>query len=845
MRAVTTELFLLGCLDSLRRDLGHGFRTLRKSPLFASMAVLSIALGIGANTTIFTVTKHVVLDSLPVPDASQLVILHNPGSQQGHVSSDGMASSFSYPLYRDLNAASSSVFSGTLARIGASATLTRPQSSERVACELVSGNYFGVLGVQPWRGRFIAPSDNRTPGAHPVVVISYGFWKGTLGSDPNILNSAIRLNGHPFQVIGIAPPGFYGIRIDSAPAIYVPLMMAAQITPDRNDLTDRLDHWAGLVGRMRAGVTLAQAEAALSVLYPPLRNQDIAFMHHPDASFLQEFQRNQIKLAPGGQGYASIRDQLREPLQFLDGLALLVLLITLVNVANLLIARGTAREREMAVRLSVGAGRAMLVRQLLIESLALALSGGIVGVAFAYAATPLLLRLLGSDLSSSSIGAHPDTGMLLFTAGLAILSGVAFGLLPALQSAGTNTAVALKADGSFGHTSARLWLRRALIAGQIGFSLILLTAALLFTQSLRNLQNIHPGFATHGLLTFKVNPLEAGYDQPRIRSFGETLRSRLNALPGVQSVGIATVPLLEDDDEGSNITVEGYSAKHGEDTDVLHDQVSPRFLETLQIPLLAGRTFTDADSLQTSKVAVVNATFVKKFFRTTNPLGRHFHYGGGNKAYDWTIVGIAADNQHNDLRSKIQPFAYEPYLVSNKLSALTFYVRSGNTAAISAAIRQSVRSLDASLPVYDLTTVDENIAGSLVAERGLAVLSGLFAVLAIVLAVIGLYGLVAYSVTRRRREFGIRLAIGASPARVLQSVIKETALLGGISILCTLPLLFAAGRFARSLLYQVEPADPILCGSAVLLLFIVAVLAGLIPARTAARIDPQQALRAD
>src|SRR5947209_8111396 len=293
MQGTTAESDILVWMDALARDIRHGFRTLRKSRVFASMAVLSVALGIGANTTIFTVTKHVILDSLPVPNADQLVILHNPGRTIGHTSSDGMKSSFSYPLYVDLNAKTSSVFSGILARTGARITVTRPHGSELANGEQVSGNYFDVLRVRPWRGRLISAADNEKPGTRAVAVLSYGFWQRSFGADPNVLNQTVRLNGHPFQVIGIAPPGFYGIQMDNPPAVYVPLSMAAQITPDRNNLTDRLDHWAVLVGRMRPGVSLAKAETALSAIYPPLRDQDIAFMHHPDASFLKEFKREQ------------------------------------------------------------------------------------------------------------------------------------------------------------------------------------------------------------------------------------------------------------------------------------------------------------------------------------------------------------------------------------------------------------------------------------------------------------------------------------------------------------------------------------------------------------------------
>jgi putative ABC transport system permease protein len=405
----------------------------------------------------------------------------------------------------------------------------------------------------------------------------------------------------------------------------------------------------------------------------------------------------------------------------------------------------------------------------------------------------------------------------------------------------------MKTEASMGHTSGRLWLRRVLVAGQIAFSLVLLSTAILFARSLRNLQNINPGFRTDHLLTFKVDPGQAGYSQERIRSFAEEIRTRITALQDLQSAAVATVPVLEDSDEGGNITAEGYHPPRHGDEEVLWNWVSPAYFTTMRIPLLTGRPITEADALPTSKVAVVNATFAKHFFNGRNAIGSHFGFGSGNKlAMDWTIVGVVADSEHSKLRSKIQPFVYRPYLTSTKLSALTFYVKTrGKSEAAMPEIRTLVKRYDASLPIYDMKTMDDLIKESLFTERGLGMLSIMFATLATILAAVGLYGVMSYSVTRRFREFGVRMAVGATPRSVSQMVLREAATLCLAGVICALPFMFVTGRLVRSSLYGVQAGDPIILGGAALLLLLVAEIAGIIPARYAAKIDPHAALRAE
>jgi predicted permease len=520
-----------------------------------------------------------------------------------------------------------------------------------------------------------------------------------------------------------------------------------------------------------------------------------------------------------------------------------------VNVANLLVAGGAARQREMAIRVSVGAGKVALMRQLIIESVVLSLLGGALGVAFAYAATPLLLRALGFHLSEGNISAQPDWRVLLFSAATTVAAGIAFGLLPAWQSARTDVGSALKGEGGHGHTGRSLLLRRGLIVGQVALSLILVSAGVLFTRSLRNLRNIDVGFNTAHLLTFNVNPLQAGYSQQRIKSFGEELRHSLQTLPGVTSAVIATVPVLMDADEGGAVTVEGSPVTNTPDASgnqYLRNRISAGYFAAMQIPLIAGRVFNDSDTLPASNTAIVNQTFVRRFLPGLNPIGVHFAFGSGRVKFDQTIVGVVADSKHSSIRSQVAPFVYLPYLTDDRLSSLTFYVRvHSDEHTAMPEIRALVHRLDPSLPVNQLSSLAQIIDESLFVERSLGYLSVAFAVLATLLVIVGLYGVMRYSVTRRVRELGIRMALGASPERVVAMVLRESALLGVAGIACAVPFVIATASYLRSSLYGVRPDDPVAWLSAATLLIAVAVAAGFGPAWGASRIDPHAALKTD
>jgi predicted permease len=844
----TAESDVLVRFDTLKREVMLALRMLRRAPTVAAVAVLSLGLGIGANTVVFTLMKQVVLDYLPVPEPERLVILHNPKEPEvGHTYRNDMNSSFSYPLYRDLDSATGKIFDGILAVRAINVSMSGREETESVHGDLVSGNFFQVLRVTPWRGRLFNASDDQNPGANPVVVLGFGLWKRSFGGDAKLVGQTISLNKHPYVVVGIAPPQFYGLNVSDRDDLYVPMSMKADVVADTHLLSDRLDHWANLVGRLKAGVSEQQASAALSVIYPRLLEQDFAFMKGSSARFRERYLAKRIQLASGGQGYTSLRDEMSNPLKILMAMVGIVLLITIVNVANLLVARGVARQREMAIRLSVGAGKAALMRQLLMESLVMAALGGCLGIAIAYGGTPALLHALSFDLSSASISARPDWQVMMFAAAVTFAAGLIFGLLPAWQSARTDVGAALKTEGSFGHTAGTGWLRRALVVGQVALSLVLLTSAILFTRSLRNLENIDVGFNTQRLLKLKVNPLQAGYSQARIKSFGEELRQKLMALPGVEAAGIATVPLLQDTDEGGEVTVEGspaHSASNEGRKSYEGNSVSPGFFSTMQIPVIAGREFVASDF---GHVAVVNETFAKRFLSGKNPVGMHLGFGDGdNVTLDQTIIGVVADSQHTSIRSPKVPFVYSPYLGEPHLSSLYVYVRlRSDQPNAAAAIRGLVHQMDAGLAVNDMDLMTDLIDESLFVERSLGYLSIGFALLATLLAVVGLYGVMSYSVTSRYRELGIRMAIGATPEGVLAMVLRESAYLGIGGAVCGIPIVLATTSSIRASLYGVQANDPWIWVSAVMLLIAIALLAGFVPAWQAARIDPHSALRAD
>jgi predicted permease len=855
-------------------DVRFAIRSFAKVPVFTAVAVVSLALGIGANTAIFTLMDQVLLRVLPVQDPEQLVQIFARGSHYG--SNWGM-NSVSYPMYRDFRD-QSPVFDGVICRFAASSSLGYAGVTERVSAELVSGNYFEVLGVRPRAGRLITPDDDRVPGAGTVVVLGYDYWQSRFAGKTEIIGQTVRINNHPMTVIGVAQAGFHGVDLGYNPQVLVPVTMKKQMTPGWNALEDRRTRWVQVFGRLKPGVTPEQAKAALAPLYKALISDEVQQEAFRNATKYtrDQFLRSYIEVLPGAQGRPQFRERFSRPLTVLMCITGFVLLIACANVANLLLARATARQKEMAVRLALGAKQSRIISQLLLESVLLSVAGGIAGMVLAIWMNHYLLSVMPQGASPLPIRATPDLRIFGFTFLISVLTGIVFGLVPALQSTRTNVANTLKDQaGSVTSTSA-VAFRKGLVVAQVTLSLLLLIGCGLFLRSLRNLKTIDPGFETSKLISFAMNPSLAGYTPERTRAFYKNLESALASLPGVQSAALGRIRLLDGDRSDSSITVEGYRAKDGEDMNPWVNLISPGYFATLGIPLVAGREFRSSDERPMipqsfiesidfnrtadrerfrqmeqelggpSKCAIVNERFARHYFGSAgNAIGRHFGLGGNpGTRTDIEIVGVVRDSMYSTLREQIPRQIFGPTLQSPSMGSMNVYVRTTLAPEqMFSAIRRTVGGLDRELPVFDLRTMEEQIDRSLVTERMIAMLSAVFGLIATVLATVGLYGVMAYTVGRKTREIGIRMALGAFGKDVVWMVMREVLLLIGVGVAIGMTSAVLLTRYIEGQLFGLTPNDPATLALAALLLTAVAALAGYLPAWRASRVDPLRALR--
>ena len=838
-------------------DLRFALRTLRKSPVFTIVAIASLALGIGANTAIFTLLDQVLLRPLPVKDPARLVALKMQGFHYG--GNWGM-NALSYPMYRDFTQ-HNSVFSGMFCRFLYPMSVTFNGSTERVQGELVSGTYFPVLGVNAAAGRMLTPGDDRLPGGHPVAVLSHAYWMTRFAGNPSVVGSTVIVNGHSYTVIGIAQRGFDGMEFGFPARVFVPLMMKNQITPSwaDNTLENRRQRWVNAFGRLKPGVTKEKAEASLQPFFHSMLEMEVrepAFRNAPPG-VRERFLKNVIRLLPGSQGHSWVRGQLVTPLWLLMALTGGVLLIACANVASLLVAKATARHKEIAIRLAMGAGRKLIIGQLLVESLLLSLVGGAAGLVLAVVADRALMALLPAETLTLQISAVPDLSVLLFTLAVAVVTGVLFGLIPALRCTSPDIAPTLKDQAcSVIGGGSQVRLRKALVAAQVTLSLLLLTGAGLFIRSLQNLRDMGPGFRTENLLTFDVDPSLNGYGVPRTKAFYQRLTAELAAIPGVRACGLASNRILDDDEWDNWVTIEGFMPKPGEYPDPFMNSVSPTYFGTLGVPVIAGRAFTEKDtaSVQHGKdaddkaptVVIVNEKFARRFFGSAaNAIGRRAGFGidPGTKT-DMEIIGVIGDIKYTNLRDEIPIQMFEPYLAMNWAGGMTVFARTTmDPAQFFPAVRRQVRELDASLPIYDMRSMDEQISNSLLIERLIASLSTIFGFLATLLAAIGLYGVMAYTVERRTREIGVRMALGAFRKDVIWLVMREVLLLVAIGIAGGLAAAVGLARLVQSQLFGLSPWDPATLGLAAVGLAAVACAAGYIPAWHASRVDAMTALR--
>jgi len=825
----------------------QAIRVLGKSPSFTLVAILSLALGIGANTAIFTLLDQVLLRSLPVRAPEQLVLLRFTGADEGSLRSrdDGQLY-FSYPMYRDLRDRNTA-FQGVLATFNLDIAVNARGTTERASGELVSGNYFDMLGVRPAFGRMFQQSDDLTPNANPVAVLSYGYWQRHFGGDSSVLNQTIRVNDHPFTVVGVAAPGFRSVVVGDSPDVFVPTMMKAQFMPGSDDLEERRSRWLNIVARLKPGTTAKQAEAAINPLWYSLRQMELDQMHKPSQRFRTQFMQTHLSLLDGASGFSPLRNQFSVALEALMAMVGLVLLIACANVANLLLARGASRQREIAIRFALGASRIQVMRQFMLESLLLAMAGGALGIVLASVLTELLLHSLPANTRLEfAFSASPDLRTLAFTLAATVLTGIVFGLAPTFQAVRSGIAGTLKdLAGSVAGGGGQARFRKLLVAAQTGLSLLLMVGAGLFARSLFNIKTQDLGFRPDHILAFDIDPKLNGYSSAQIFSFYDRLRNQLRSEPGVRAVACSRMGLITDSSSGSNITVAGYHDKEGEDMNPNFDQVSPGFLSTAGIPLIAGREFTASDGQGAPKVAIVNEKFQKYFFGNESAVGHWFGMGGGNGTKtDIQIVGVAKDGKYSSMRQQTPRFVYLPYLQSQDPGGMTFYIRTQQNPALAASVvRRTFAQLDPNLPVNNLATMDQVIADNIWLDRVVAALSMGFGLLATGLAAIGLYGVLAFTVARRTREIGIRLALGATNLRILRLVLAEVGLLTGVAIAVAIPVSIALAQYLKSQLFGLSSADPLTLVAAAFFLLLVGTVAGYMPARRATRVDPVTALR--
>ena len=841
-------------LMGLFADLRFSLRTLAKSPVFALVAVLSLGLGIGANTAIFSLVNQIILRLLPVKNPQQLVLLNGNGN---HYGSNWGGNALSYPMYKDLRD-HNQVFSGMFCRFELPLSMSFQGKTERVEGELVSGNYFPVLGISPAAGRLFNAGDDTTPNANPLAVLSYNFWQTRFGGDRSVLHKTLVLNGHDMTIVGVAQQGFNGVELGYSTQVFVPVTMHPWMMPGWDDaLTNRRSSWVNVFGRLKPGIAPKQAQAALQPYFHQLLDMEVreAAFRRASPFVKQHFLKSTLEVLPGSQGRTALQRQLSSPLFVLMAIVGFVLLIACANVANLLLARATARQKEIAVRLALGAGRARLVRQLLVESLLLAGAGGIAGLFLAIWTDRLLLTFVPHGLSGLRISSTPDLGVLAFNFAVALVTGIVFGLAPALQSTRPDLAPTLKDQAGAVVGGGAVRIRKALVVAQVTLSLLLLIGAGLFIRSLKNLQDLGPGFQPSNLYAFAIDPSLNGYTAARDKIFAEQLVHTLAASPGIRQAGIASVPILEGDEWDSTVTVEGYPSKPGEDMNPYCNSIMPGYFATLGIPILAGRDFTSRDTQSMSHVekkwivptvVIVNEKFAKKYFGgVRRAVGRHIGFGGDpGTPTDMEVIGVVKDFKYTGIRDEVPIQLFEPFLANDGASGVTAYVRSPlNSDQVFALIRGDVRRLDANLPIYDMRTIESKIDESLLTERLIATLSAVFGLLATLLAMIGLYGVMAYMVARRTREIGIRMALGALTGNVVWLVMREVLVLTAIGVALGLPIALALSRFVRSQLYGIAGNDPLTIAAATIGLAAIALLAGYIPARRATRIDPMTALR--
>jgi predicted permease len=829
-------------METLLQDIRFGVRMLRKNPPFTLVAVLTLALGIGANTAIFSLVNALLLKMLPVKDPMQLVVIGNPESVHARSQGSPIVDYFSAPLYRDLSAGSNQVLSGVLASGEVHRVRVRGRSGDVTSDAtgvLVSGNYFSVLGVNAALGRVFTEDGAR--GANPVAVLSYGFWRDKFGGNPEIVGQELSLNEHAYTVIGIAPPGFFGDVVGDAQDVWVPISMQEQLLAGRHWLDDYSDSWLHLIGRLRPGVSVAKAGAALNVTFQQLVNGPVGARLNKDDR--DELRNSKIQVSAGGRGFSQLRGAFFQPLVLLGAMVGLVLLMACVNVANLLLARAAARGTEFAVRAALGAAPFRLFRQLITESILLAFAGGLLGLIVAHWATTALLVLSGNERLNSS----PDLRVLAFTAAVCLATGVLFGLIPAWRSRRAAVAPSLRSGAQTGETaSGSVWSwGKALVVVQVSISLLVLFAASLLSRSLRHLRNVDLGYSHEHILLVNADPVAAGYDRLRIAAFADHMSAQFLTIPGVRAASYSKNGLFSGSESAEGIIVAGFSSTKDADLAAAEDFVGPGYFGAVGIPILLGRDIGPQDTATSHKVAVINQTMAKFYFGNANPIARTFVVNDSEQPKEPTeVVGVSEDARDHELKEAVQRRFYRPLAQANPGGSFNFELRTaGDPAGVAETARGQIKEFDARVPVYTTRTLDELLNRFMSNEILVARLSGFFGILALGLASVGLYGVMSYSVGGRTREIGVRMALGAQRSSMLWMVLRQGGMLVLIGVAGGIPLALAAGSLLSSMLFGLKTTDPLSMVTAVSVLASAALLAAYVPARRATRVDPMVALR--
>lgn len=831
------------------RHITLALRMLRKTPFVTAVAIASLALGIGANAAIYSLFDQMLLRPLPVPAPQELVNVSAPGPMPGNTSCSQAGDCdviFSYPMFRDLER-EQQVFTGMAAHVGFGANLSVRNEPLTGSGMFVTGSYFPVLQLQPAAGRLFMPSDDEVPGANFVTVLSHAFWVERYGGDPAAIGENITVNGRSMTIIGVAPDGFDGTTLGVKPSVFVPISMRGEIDSGWQGFENRQSYWMYVFARRKADVSIEQATTAMNTLYSPILNDVEAPLQEgmSDAT-MTLFKAKRIILEPGQRGQSSIHGEAKTPLMLLFAITGVVLLIACANIANLLLARGASRATEMGVRLALGANRRQLLTQLLTESVVLAVLGGIASLLVAWWTLKGISALLPPE-AAESLQFQLQPSVIVFAAVVAVTTGVIFGLFPALHSTRADLISTIRAGAGHmtgGRSAARF--RSALVTVQVALSMALLVSAGLFLKSLNNVSNVELGSSVDNVVTFHISPERNGYDTTRAGVFLSRVEDELAAIPGVTGVTSSQVPLLAGSNWGTNVHVQGFESGPDIDANSRLNMVGAGYLSTLGMTMLAGREFTRSDVAGSTPVTIVNEAFARKFNLGTDPVGKYMSNGGRSDSLNALIVGFMKDAAYSDVKDTVPPLFFTPWRQRSATGDLHFYVRTSlPPAQMIAAIPPVLKQLDAALPVEGIKTMPQQIRENIFLDRMISILSAAFAVLATLLAGVGLYGVLAYTVAQRTREIGVRMALGADGSRVSGMILRQvgwmTLIGGSIGIVAA----YVLGRAAQSLLFGLEGHDPIVFAVSVVLLAAIALAAGYLPARRAAGIDPMHALRFD